>query len=318
MAREVRERAVSFESESTYGTDVISGSPTAFFKVVGDSPIVSPQRVVVESEEVCAVHDGIEHQSFASHNDASFSIYLRGKESAAGDAPLWAALLMATGAEETITASTSAAYTWVTYHTPSVAPSMTLYEDVFYTDGTARRFIAPGQYGNMVLTAEMDTYATVAYTGMGLFQQGASSTSSISLPGSYDGSKPRLICRNLVVSIGGSNYALRSFDLNTNWSLEEDRSMSGSSSLDAVYLKRASGSRMGGTLDFADVDLFEAILSAYGTDAQLAMTATWDDGTDTVVLSQTIQLGQYTRSGGSLGSFSVPYFVVGTSTITFT
>ena len=75
---------------------------------------------------------------------------------------------------------------------------------------------------------------------------------------------------------------------------------------------------MGGTLEFADVDLFEQILTAYGTDAQYTFSAVWADGTDTVTLTFTLQFGQYTRSGGNLGSYSVPYFVVGTPTITFT
>lgn len=318
MTLEVREKAVAFEAETTYGTDVIADSIDNYFKVVGDAPIVAPQRVVVESEEVCATQDGIEHQSYTSHNDVTLTVYLRGKESTAGDAPLWAALLQASGAAETITASTSAAYTWETFHTPSNAPSMTIYEDVYYTNGNTRRFEATGVYGNLTLSAEMDNYATVAFTGMGLFTQAESSTSSRTAPSAYDGSKSALLCRAMTIEINSTAYNLRAFDLNTNWALEEDRNMSGSSSLDRVYLKRGSASRMGGSLEFADVDLFEQILTAYGTDAQYTFSAVWADGTDTVTLTFTLQFGQYTRSGGNLGSYSVPYFVVGTPTITFT
>lgn len=305
---DVREKNLSIESETAYGTDVIAGSPEVYFSVIGDAPTTSPQRVVIEDESVKAFHSGNPHKTYASHNDIAFETYLRGKSGAAGTASAQSAILKASGFDEELDTGDST-YKPITHHTMATAPSMTVYEDVFNTAGTARRAITTGVYGNATFTLEMDTFARLSFAGIGLFGQLAepASTTPAALSAT-DGGKPPLVVRGLTLTIDSDTYCVQAMELSTNWSVEEDRGACGASSLKQVILKRGAASRIGGSLTFRDPALLTKILASYGADAIYDYSAVLSNGTDTVTISGKLQFGQYERTGGNLMNYSVPYF----------
>jgi hypothetical protein len=312
---EVRQRAIKIAEMATLGTDP---TPTAAFKTIGDGARISPIRTVVEDTGVTADVDGLAHQTFGSHNDVALEMFVVGKESAAGDSAVQKAIFHAAGFGETISASTSSTYALETAHTISGGiPPMAVYEEVYYTDGQMRRFKALDVYGNLTITAENDNYLRMTFEGMAPFVQAAALASGTK-PTSYDGDKKPLLFRNATITIEGTSYCVTGWDYNTNWALEEERCATGASSLDSVTLVRGEGSREGGTLQFIDADLLDEILTAYGTDAEYTLVVECSDGTDTVTFNAEIQFGQYERNGGNLGSFAVPYFVVGTMSMVFT
>lgn len=315
MTREVLERAIVIGSEASYGVDP---TPAALISTIGDAPRISPVRERMPDEAVRARHDGVRHEMFDSHNDVSIETYLRGKNGTAGSPPFWSPLLLASGAEETITASTDVAYTWVTFHTMAVAPSVAIKEHVFYSDGNSRTSTALGVRGNMTITAAADSFGMVAFEGIGPFTQTEATASSGATAFSnadFDDGVTKVKIVDMVLSLDGTTtYALDSAEFSTNWTLEEDRTAKGGSSLDEVHLRRAPGENMGGSFDFKDITIFDKILADYGTDAELALILTFGGG---VTLECDIQFGQYSRNGGNIGTFSVPYFAVGPCTLRF-
>lgn len=323
MADMVREHAVACHTEATEGTDPTSNTPSNWIATLGDGPKVQPQLLPVLDESVRAHHSGLPHKMVPSHSDVTLPAYVRGKESAAGDAPIWNDILLAAGFDETLNAATSAVYKLVTHHTMAVAPSMTVFEERLFDDGESRLFESNAVRGNLTFTLEMDTFASYTFEGKGTYNApGSKGSATITASSTYDADKSPLVVRNMTLSYDSSNYCVESLELGTRWALEEVRGTCGNNSLDHIRLER--NERAGGSMTFNDTSLWDAILTAYGTDAVAALSITLSDGTDTVVIEGDIQFDQYTRDGGNVGRFSVPFvFVDGGSgdddiTITFT
>jgi hypothetical protein len=308
-----RNRDVAWASESSYGTDPDSGSPSTWFSTLGEGPRVSQQDQVVEDNGVRGEHDGLPHQTFQSHCDVSLEFYLRGKESSAGDAPLWSPVLLAAGFEETINASTDATYDLVTSHTDSVAPAMTVHERQWLNNGDYRSIIATGVRGNLSLQLTADEFAMATFEGRGLYGALDSTDQTGNPSGTYDGGKSPLLTRNMSVSIGGTSYELDELAIDlTNWSINDHRPTSGTSSLDRVELRRGDDSRVGGEMTFKDMAMLDEVLGAYSADSEFALSIELADGTDTLTMTcSSLQFGAYTRNGGPLESFGVPFFLNG-------
>lgn len=312
MANTLRYRAVTFESETTEGVDVIDGSPATWYSTLGDGPRVHPVRAVVENNGVKAIHSGNPHQMFGSHADVNLSFELKGKSGAAGAAAVHGPILQACGFAETLNAATSSVYTLVTYHTPAVgAASATVYEQQYESSGQYRRYIATGVRGNASFNFTMDSYATLDLTGgMGKYVE-PGTLATAAAPVAYDNDRANLLVRAIVLEIDSTEYCPRAIEFSTNWTVEADRRACGTSSLSAVRLVRGDGSRAGGTLTFSDPTLFAKILTAYGTDAQYALEITLTNGTDTLVVTGLIQFGMYERGGAAITEYSCPFFFVG-------
>ena len=306
----VRERKVSWESESTYGTDVIDGDPSAFYTTLGDAARIRAIREVVECNGVKAVHSGNPHRTYPSHTELTLECELKGKVGAAGTAGVHDALLKACGMEATTVADTSVSYRCITTHTMALAPSATVYEDQYDSAGTRRRQIATGVRGNVTITCEANANALLAFEGQGLFNQLGAPASAGSLPTAYDADKPCLLARAMTLTINSTSYTFASFEVSTNWSIEQEIRATGAASVAALHLRRGDGSRIGGSLSFHDPALLDAIITAYGTDAVYAFSVVLSDGTDTITLAGQLQFGQYDRGAGLISTYSVPFFCV--------
>lgn len=313
MAVETSNRNLSFESESTYGTDIIAGSPDVFFSSLGDGPRIAPRRTLVEDESIKGIHSGNPHKTFASHCDVNIEALLRGKGGAAGTAAVHAALLKAAGFEETLNATTSAVYKPITYHTDAKAPAVTVYEDMFQSDGQRRRNIATGARGNLTFNLEADQYARVTFAGIGLFTETSAIAAGTPNLTGYDGSRAPMLVRAMTLSLGADTHCPMAVEIGTNWSVEEDRGACGTNSLRGVYLRRPGGSRMGGRLTFRDPSILTKLLGGYGTDAIYDLAIALSNGTDTLTITSKVQFGHYERAGGSLIEYGADFFCLPTS-----
>lgn len=317
--RELKYRAVAFQSESTEGTDPTGGTPSTFYRVLGTGHAINPKRTFLPDESVGGTHERPANQSIGSHNDVAFQMYLFGKESSAGDPAQQADLLKACGFKETITASTSAAYELTTFHTTANAPTMTVYERRWHTDAEYRQTIASAVRGNAMLTFEMEKYALIDFQeGIGGYQETGSSTTAGSPPafGGYNGGKSPLKVVSMTATFDATARKIKKLDVATAWGVIQDKDSNGSTSHRQTELVRTDPPA--GSLDSSDIDLFEDVLTAQSTDATVTVQIVLTDGTDTITVDMDIQFGQYNRTGGDIGAFSYPFTVVGNITVTFT
>ena len=311
MTESTRNTLVAIKSETTEGTDAFLTDPDTFIDAVTCSII--PQRTRVPNAGVRAVHSGIASKSFASHCEVSMSGYLTGKEDAAGDAPLYAALLKASGLKETPNASTNVIYAPVTAQTMANCPSMTVYQYRRHTDGTYRLYKATGVRGNLTITYTMSGYVMWSFEGMGKYEAvGTSTIAGPSDPTAYGGNKSPLLVNGLTFQVGGSDFEMSSFEFSTNWSLEEVRTATGSSELDYIKLIRGEDSHIGGSLEFMKSDEFETVLTNHGADTEFALSASVSDGTDTIALAAPkAQFDMWSLTEGNLNTFAVPVMLNG-------
>lgn len=311
MSVGVREHQVHVVSEETYGTDPVVGTPSTWLDVT--ECMIAPEYELLESEVIRATHSGNAHQMIQSHNTVKLAGYLSGKSGAAGTGPDIAALLKAANFAETLIAVTSAGYKPVTVSDDmTLVPSATIYHYLKESNGQARLQKAHGVRGNATFTFEQGKRAMWSFEGKGLFSELGALAAAPSLPTAYSGGKAPFMCVGIVATLGGTPYDLRKVEIGTNWGLEDRRDWAGPSTLKEVYLKRGSGSRMGGSTDFLTAAILDHVLGNYGSSAQLALSITLTNGTDTLVITAPkVQLGQWTRQAGNLQSYAVPFFLCG-------
>lgn len=311
MSVAVREHQVHVVSETTYGTDPVTPPPSTWLDVTECA--IAPEYELLESELVRASHSGSPHQMIPSHNTVKMAGYLSGKSGLAGTGPDIAPLLKASNFLETLIASTSAGYKPVTVSDDMTrVPSATIYQYIKESNGQARLQKCHGVRGNLSLVLEQGKRAMWSFEGRGLFSELGALAASPALPTAYSGGKVPFMCIGIVCTLGGTAYPLRKIELATNWGPEDRRDWAGSASLKEVYLKRGSGSRIGGSTDFLTAAILDHVLANYGTSAQMALSITLTNGTDTLVITAPkVQLGQWTRQAGNLHSFAVPFFLNG-------
>ena len=310
--RQVRHMLVAAKVESTYGTDAFGGSdPGAgdWIAAYADSNI-DHQRTRIANTTVRPFHSGLTHETVGSHNDVTINVPLYGKESSAGDPPpSLSGLFQAAGLEEEVNASTSVVYAPVTFHTMAAAPSVSIYTAEYVTDGTVRTHLTTGVRLNFTLTASGDQHVRLSFTGIGLYSEpDAAAGAAPSNPSSYSGGKSPMLSQGMTHSRAAESAALQEFELSTNWSLEENRNITGANSLDRVDLIRGEDSNVGGSTTFSDSDELQVALTDFAADTEAAMGASWADGTDTVAINApAVQLDKPSKSKGNTHSFAQPF-----------
>ena len=293
---------VAVEVETTEGTDVIDGSPSAFLNV--SSCEVTPVRGRIANPNVKGVHSPGAHKTFPSHCTVSITVPMDG--ATAGDAPSYSPLLRAAGLVETISSSTSATYTPGTVGHKTA----TVYKYILQDDGKYRLYISTGVRFNLSLDAQNSAAPMLTFEGMGKYVAPATTTiSGPSLPDEYGEAKKFLCSDGMTFEVGGASFGIEGFDLSTNWTINEIRTLTGSSQLDAVYLTRGEDSHIGGGLNFVYSADFESVLTKHGADTEFEIEAAWSDGTDTITFTAPkVQFDQWARSGTN---YSVPYMCNG-------
>ena len=293
------------EIETTEGTDEIAGSPTAFLNVL--SCEVVPVRQRVSNNVVRGVASPAASKTYASHCTVTITGYLDG--ATAGDPPAYDPLLQASGHSIAVDAGVSVTYKPQT----AQAKTVTVYLYHRADDGQYRLFSSTGVRGNFSINLETGSAPTYTFEGVGQYvAPGASLIAGPTLPNVYGGGKQLLCADGMTFSVGGSSFAIEGMDLATNWSVEEIRTLTGSSQLDAVKLIRGDDSHIGGGLNFVYTSDFESVLTKHGVDTEFLLSGAITDGTDTVTLSAPkVQFDQWSMNAGNTSRYSVPYMCNG-------
>lgn len=302
---------IAVKSEATYDTDPWGGSdPDAgdWIAAYKDSNIESV-RQIVENDTIRPFASGVEHESYGSHCNVTINIPLYGKESSAGDPPQGlSALYKAAGLGETINAGVSAVYAPETFHTIANAPSCAIYVAEYLTDGDVRTHLVTGvRFNEFSLTAADGQHARHSFQGMGTYsEEDAAAVSAPSNPASYSAGKSPLLSQGMSFTVDATAFPITDFELLLNWSLEEDRDLTGSSSLDGVDLVRGDAQRVNASINFRGSAEAETALGLVRGDSAAAIEAGFGDGTDSVDIEiPNGQLANYEKSRGVVFSFAV-------------
>lgn len=297
-------------SEDAYGSgtdgtnDLTAGDdPNNWLAVIEqDEPPFSENINDIPNQEQTAVHSTKESEKYGHSLGVSFEAPLKGKKSSAGDPPYDAPILKAANHKETINGTTDSRYNLITGDDQTRVPSMAMVMYMFTRSmSDAYRWVAQGVRGDMSYTFEMGESITYSFEGTALFNpfpaqlEVADKANTLpTLPSEYAGEKDTLEVIGITFKIGGTDYEVESFTLETNWSVDEDNvGTKANRTLKEVYLTRGSGSPVGGSITFkgrSDVvtDIFPKTKS--GATSSLTVTAT--NGTDTVEFSfPNIQFG---------------------------
>jgi hypothetical protein len=319
---------VAVKAETTVGTDAFGGGdPSAddWIACYADS-FIQEQRIEVRDATVRAYAAANTHDTYGSHCDVEVHIPLTGKASTAGDAPAAPvdALMQAAGFEGTENAGTSYVYNLATFHGTSNATTATVYLAEYTTAGEVRTYKATGCRFNANLAAEPDAHVRLSFVGIGKYADtDEAPVTAPTAPSAYTGGKSPLLTQGMTFSLEGNAQSVINYSLSTNWSLEEDRTVTGSTSLDTVDLIRPDGQPAGSSVDFRNSSSLDYILGEWKADSVLTLAVTFTDGTDTVAIAGEVQCQQYTKAAGNIYSYTVPLAHVATSgdddvVITFT
>lgn len=236
------EKLVAVTSESTYGENGFGGSPPTVF-LAFDEFEVSQNFGRVTNNEIYAVHSGAEDEVFGDYLEISFTLPLT-MAPGGGDPPPWAALLKASNMEETITASTSAAYHPVTGSDQARVPSSTAV--VYMIEAgheNARRMDILGARYNLTLNFQMGEYARIQGQGRAPFVEFPDATvAKPDNPTVYSGNQQAVRVVGAVAKIGTTTVDLESLEISTNWDFYEERSASSpAGGVESVELRRPRG-----------------------------------------------------------------------------
>ena len=309
---------VAVKAETTPGTDAFGGgAPGAddWIACYADS-FVQEQRIEVRDATVRPYAAANTHDTYGSHCDVEVHIPLTGKLSAAGDAPADPvdALLQASGFVGATSAGVSYSYTLSTFHTSATATSATVYLAEYTTGGEVRTYKAVGCRFNVNIDAAADAHVRLSFVGMGKYADtDETPVTAPSSPSAYTGGKSPLLTQGMTFSLDAESFAVTAYSCSSNWSMEEDRTITGSTSLDAIDLIRPDGQPVGSSVDFRDSGDLDYILGEWKADTALDMVVDFTDGTDTVTITGAVQCQQYSKARGNIFGYTVPLAHVATS-----
>lgn len=307
---------IGWASESTYGDEA---TPSTWFKTLGQGPRVQPKQLTITDESDRPSLAGLPMQQHPSHADVTLSMYLRGKSGSAGTAAIQGELLQACGWSESLDAGVDAEYVLDgTFQDDTNYPAVTVVENRWQDDGQYRAYKSRGVRGNVGIVFEEGKYVQLDVADAKGLYDAPSSIASGSVPGTYDGSKAPLKVSGMTVTIAGTSRKVKKVSFASGLEVVTSTTGTGSAAVDCVRLHRAPGSAPTVDIEFESVEAFEQFLTALTAETQLALVVTVTDGTDTIEYTDTIQAGDYTRTGAATQGFSVPCISTGAPTLTFT
>lgn len=306
-----REMLVHVISEAVYGTDPTVGTPSVWLAVI--SCVIQEVREFRQDQSVRGVHSPGRHISMPSHCDVSIEGYLTGRAGAAGTPPAWAPMLKAANLKETIDVGVGVSYNPVTITDDmAVVPSMTLYKYQKMSNGQVMLQKASGIRGNLTFTFEHGQRIKFKFEGKGLYSEWADPASAPANPTAYSGDGAGMLAQGMVATLEAEPLPLETFELATNWTLEENRTMTGATNLDSVKPKRGEDSAAGGSFGFRARSLLLFCLTNYRLDSAMALSLAASNANATITLTApAVQLGQFAPTPGNIYSFSVPFWLRG-------
>lgn len=311
---------VAVKIETVEGTDAFSGAAPAAGEWVAayGSSGITEQRVKVRDTTARPFHSMQGVDSYGSHCDVVVEVPLTGKDGVAGSPPHQTldALLKASGAKAVVDAGVSVTYNWITFHTIALAPTVTVYTAEFLSDGTVKTHRTTGVRFDLVGNAADTSHVRLGFTGKGRYSDpDETPIAAPSNPASYTGGKSPILSQGMTLAFDAESFDVRGFTFGTAWALEEDRSISGSTSLDGTNLVRPDDQPMIGSMDFARAASLEFIQGKWKADTPGTLAGVFTDGTDIVSVGGKVQFGHYTKTKGNVYAYAVPLeFIQGSST----
>lgn len=319
------------KAEPTYGDDAFSGAtPTAWLGVLGE-PGIQEKTVDIPAEETTADGLGGQMLRYGDKTDVSFTTYLVGKQSAAGDPPpaVLADIFKASNLEETITATTSAAYALAFGRAMASVPSMTVFEGIRdAVSGDYYTRLVKGVRGTPKYLFEDGQDARCEFTGVGLYSELSTVATAITAPSSYSGGKNRMKVQGVTFNYAGTEYDITKLEITPGTSIDEDRNATADYGVDEVGLYLAKGDKPGGSVTFKArsaviTDILPKIMPDAGSFTRVptaTLTVTLTDGTDTITITgHGCAFGAYAKNlAGHNYTFDVPLTFLDGLTVTFT
>ena len=304
---------VSVLSEVTYGLDAIAPGPPANYQAFRTMTI-NPVLNQIESARLTFTASGEKSCGLKSHNDVSWEMPFTGKLGAAGTAPAWEALIMASGFKRTASPGVSVSYKPNTVNDMTDTPSATIWQYLRQLEESASYLIkGRGYRGNVALRMTVGEEAVISGTGMALYTPWPNATvANPTAPSSYQGATCMIVQR-LVLTVGAIDYPLESMEINSNWTLTEIRTGElNQGTLSKVLLTRpTSGGRVGGSLRLVDgKTALQDLVTKWQAGTLVSVSAVISNGTDTITLAApNFQFGQPAPSAEGVMKFDVPFYL---------
>jgi len=320
---------VMFASEDTYGTDQIDADLNANTDVVYqlvEECNITPVGTINRPAIIRSTHDVSEHAYIQNGASVSMTGLLTGKESAAGDAPVYNAVLKAANLAETVNASTSVVYNAQTER----QAGMTVVRHRFDLDtGKSRMVFTTGVIGNVSFSMAANELARWTFDGTGIefnpmsddLQYFEESTvkplldnggDSVTYTGTYGYSaKDPMVCKSMTVTVAGTTYNVSNINIDVAFGTGTLDTVNGATTYSQVFNTRGADAPVSGSFNLVSSGTdYDDVLSKWpaGTAAALLFTVT--DGTDTISFSiPNAQLGD--PSGGDVNgiqTWDIPFY----------
>lgn len=306
-------KIASVKSEADYGVDIFgAGPPTAWqaFRAID----IIPQQNIIESPRATMSASGEKHCLVKSHNDVSWEMPFSGRLGAAGTAPAWDALMMASGFKKTTSGGVSVAYAPQTVNDMTNTPSATIWLYMMQLEG-AQAYLqkAAGYRGNVNVNLTIGEEAVISGSGLALYSPRPTATvAKPTAPTAYEGALCSIVT-NLVLAVGAVTYPVESVTIASGWALTEVRTGTASAgTLSKVLLGRPmAGGRLAGSLRLVDgLAAYQDAVTLFQSGATATLSATITDGTrTTTITAPALQFGQIGAAAEGIVKYDCPFYL---------
>jgi hypothetical protein len=277
---------------------------------------IQSMQNIIENDDVTAVDSGRAHLVHGEKVLVTLKMKLTGKSGAAGTEPPWFKYAKACGCKVDVDSGTSTTLRpWFPQdmtNAPSISLCIVMLDDS-QAAGSARVWYVTGGRGNFVLSGESGGKGEIEFTFEALYLDYPSASALPTIPEGYSGEKSALPVAGSTHQVGGTDYPMTAFDLNTNWSIVPDDCANADALVDEIYLDREPGNRMGGSITYKGrAAMLNAIIPLIESGAESAMSQEYTDGTDTIAISiPKAQFGNWSATKEGRWKYDVPYFANG-------
>lgn len=303
---------VSVISEATYGTDAHSPGPPAAYQAFRSCSI-NPVLNQIESPRATWTASGEKSCGVKSHNDVAWEMPFTGKLGAAGTAPAWDALLLASGFKKTTVPATSVTYRPNTQNDNTDTPSATIWQYLrMLEQNNAYLLKARGYRGNATIRMAIGDEAVISGQGMALYNAWPNAQiASPTPPSTYQGATC-MVVQQLALVAGAVTYPLENLEFLTNWNITEIRTgEANQGTLSKVLLTRpTAGNRLGGSLRLVDgLTALQDLITKWQAGTLVSAVATLTNGTDIITMTApNMQFGQPAGAAEGAFKFDVPFY----------
>jgi hypothetical protein len=323
--------------EGTYGVDAVDAllavtTNDIVYQDIRSAGTVQAENLIVDLPRARGSASGSRHGVIPTHTNVSLEIPFAGSD-ITSRRPYYSPFLQASGLAEAIETNDTT-YRFSTGQTPSM--TLGLYRHDLMDLDKARLALALGVRGNSNLQFTLGEEAYFSFEGQGLYREQTANLSffdegklALRNDGStavgartggavekYADQEPLMAVQMVIswdVGAGSESLILSSMNLDFGWNTSPIEAISASAGqVSSMVNTRDLTSRANGSFSLADGgDRLDELIDAYGSGAELSMSAVIENSTTKVTLTAgNVQLGQPTEnpSNGYM-QHDVPFFL---------